>query len=326
MKQNTWLKELSYNPIDSLINSNNPSIGYFTRRDLLEENIPEINYLWGLNVPKILIKNQQEDGSWKYPGVQNKIRSAKNYNQLETFRQLGELVDKFGFNKKHLTTRKAAEFLFTCQTKEGDFRGIYSKQYATTYTGAILEILIKAGYSEDPRIEKGFKWLLSTRQNDGGWAIPLRTKNIMNYYDALNLPEPLQNDPEKPFSHLTTGMVLRAFAAHPIYRNSPEAHHAGKLIISRFFKRDKYSDRQDKKYWESVSFPFWFTNILTSLDSLQLLGFGKEEPDVQLGLSWLVERQESDGTFKLKFLRTKDKDLKYWITLVISRIFKRYFK
>ena len=154
MKQNRWLKELTYDPIDSLMNSNNPSIGYFTRRDLLEENIPEINYLWGLKVPKILIKNQQEDGSWKYPGVQNKIRSAKNYNQLETFRQLGELVDKFGFNKKHLTTRKAAEFLFTCQTKEGDFRGIYSKQYATTYTGAILEILIKAGYSEDTQNRK----------------------------------------------------------------------------------------------------------------------------------------------------------------------------
>ncbi|MGB8232920.1 MAG: hypothetical protein WCE60_02910, partial [Methanobacterium sp.] len=72
--------------------------------------------------------------------------------------------------------------------------------------------------------------------------------------------------------------------------------------------------------------PFWFTNILTSLDSLQLLGFGIKEPQIQLGLSWLDKRQESDGTINLKILRTKDKDLKYWITLVISKIFKRYFE
>ncbi|MGB8233421.1 MAG: hypothetical protein WCE60_05455, partial [Methanobacterium sp.] len=70
MKQNTWLEELSYNPINSLININNPSIGYFTRRDLLDEKVPEVNCLWELNVPKRLIKNQQEDGSWKYPGGQ----------------------------------------------------------------------------------------------------------------------------------------------------------------------------------------------------------------------------------------------------------------
>ena len=129
-----------------------------------------------------------------------------------------------------------------------------------------MELLIKSGYSEDKRIDKGFKWLITKRQNDGGWAIPFRTLD-MKYVDALKLQNTLQTDPKMPFSHLITGMVLRAFAAHPIYRNAPEAYQAGKLLLNRFFKRDKYNDRQDKKYWRSVSFPFWFTDIITSLDN-----------------------------------------------------------
>ena len=125
MIKNNWLKELAYDPIESLINSNNPSIIYFTRRDLLDENVVEVESLWELPMPQKLIKKQQGDGSWEYPRVNKRLRSQEDYNQLETFRQLGELVEKYGFNSKNLTIRKAAEYLFNCQTGEGDFRGIY---------------------------------------------------------------------------------------------------------------------------------------------------------------------------------------------------------
>jgi len=319
-----WLKQLHSNPIDTLLNNSNPAIEYFARRDLLEEKVPGVDCLWELPEPQKIIRKQQEDGFWKYPGGNHKLRSAEDYNQLETFRQLGELVEKYGFNKNHPSIEKAAEFLFNCQSEEGDFRGIYGKQYAATYSSAIMELLIKSGYHDDSRIEKGFHWLLSHRQSDGGWAIPFRTMKI-NYTDSLKLPEPLQSDPAKPFSHLVTGMVLRAFAAHQEYRQSPDAHYAGKLLMNRFFQRDKYNDRQDKKYWLSVSFPFWFTNIVTSLDSLYFLGFKKEEPQIKLAMDWLVQQQNKNGTFDLKLLLTRDKDLKYWVTLVICRIFKRYY-
>ncbi len=319
-----WLKQLSYDPLSPLWKSHNPAIEYFARRDLLGEEVGEIKVLWDLPIPRSLIRRQQDDGSWKYPGGNKKIRSPENYNQLETFRNFGELVEKFGFDNSHPTIQNGAEYLFTCQTDEGDFRGIYGNQYATTYSAAIMELLIKAGYADDPRIEHGFHWLLSQRQDDGGWAIPLRTMHI-TYKDALKLPQVLQGDRSKPFSHLITGMALRAFAAHPDYRNIPEAQHAAELLMSRFFQRDKYVDRQDKKYWEGVSFPFWFTDILTSLDSLYFLGFRRDQAPIQTALDWLSQRQLEDGTFNLKILRGRDKDLPYWITLVASRIFKRYY-
>ena len=40
---------------------------------------------------------------------------------------------------------------------------------------------------------------------------------------------PVQPDLSKPFSHNWTGMVLRAFAAHPIYRYCEEAQLAADL-------------------------------------------------------------------------------------------------
>jgi hypothetical protein len=39
----------------------------------------------------------------------------------------------------------------------------------------ILKLLIQAGYHDDPRIQKGFQWLLSMRQSDQGWTIPILT-------------------------------------------------------------------------------------------------------------------------------------------------------
>jgi hypothetical protein len=56
-------------------------------------------------------------------------------------------------------------------THEGDIRGMLGNQYAPYYTGAMLSLLIKAGFAHDPRIEKGMRWLLKMRQDDGGWVI-----------------------------------------------------------------------------------------------------------------------------------------------------------
>jgi Squalene-hopene cyclase C-terminal domain/Prenyltransferase and squalene oxidase repeat len=321
----TWTENLHINPLNILLCCDNQAIEYFTRKDLLEENIP-VQVLWEIPIVSKILKKQHDNGYWKYPGkILADIRSRQNYNQLETFRILGELVEKYGINKEHLQIQKTAEYLFSCQTHEGDFRGIYGNQYATTYSPAIMELLIKTGYENDPRIEKGFDWLLSMRQDDGGWAIPLRTRN-KKYKEGLNLPEPVQTDRSKPFSHLTTGMVLRAFAAHPEYRKFKEVHKAGELLASRFFKTDKYPDRKEKKYWESVSYPFWFTDILTALDSLSFLGFTGDDPNIQEGLNFLRSRQTDNGLFNLKLLRGRDKDLKYWICLAICRVFKRFYQ
>jgi hypothetical protein len=285
-----WREELRVDPIPVLISSNNRAIEYFARRDLLAEKVGPIETLWESPEVKRILRKQQEDGSWKYPGGgKEHLRSREDYNQIETYRNLGILIEKYGLENRHPAIERAAEFLFSKQTPKGDFRGIYGNQYSPNYSAAIMEFLIKAGYDGDPRIEKGFQWLLSMRQNDGGWAIPLRTVGA-KYADIVKAIT-IEPNLSKPFSHLATGVVLRAFAASRKYSKFPEAATAGKLLASRFFKRDAYPDRNTPQYWESVSFPFWFTDIVSALDSLSLLGFSGDEPDIDDALRWLKNRQ-----------------------------------
>ncbi len=316
-----WQKELKLNPVPVLLKKNE-AIKYFTLRDLLDKKVESIEILWELPAVKKSLKKQKSNGSWKYPS-EGKI-SQVDYTQYQTYLILSELVEKYGLNKNHESLKKAADYLFEFQTDEGDFRGIYANQYSTTYSPAIMEILIKAGYGDDPRIFKGFEWLLSIRQDDGGWALPFRTRG-KNLGEAYQSREVIPADKSRPFSHVVTGMVLRAFAAHPHYRKSTAAKKAGELLISRFFMPDKYPDRKSKDFWERVSFPFLYTQIVAALDSLYYLGFSKSKPEIKNALNFLRQKQVENGTFDLKVTRGSDKDLNYWICLSVCRLFKRYY-
>jgi len=322
MAESTWIEHLKVDPVPILINSGNEAVIYFTRRDLLGEGVPSVETLWRLPQAEKMLRRQRDDGSWKYPGGNKDVRSQENYDQLETYRMLGEMVEKYCFNDASPAIRAAAEFIFGFQTEEGDFRGIYGNQYTPNYSAGIMELLIKSGYGDDPRIERGFEWLLSIRQEDGGWAIPIRTLGMKLDTIAVgsDLVEP---DRSKPFSHLVTGVVLRAFAAHPRYRRTKEARVAGELLASSLFKRDGYPDRATPEYWTRVAFPFWFTDIISALDSLSYLGLTGEDPRISDALDKLGERQREDGLFELKLLKIKDKDLKFWICLAICRLLNR---
>lgn len=201
------------------------------------------------------LDRQQKDGSWKYARNNAAVRSQENYDQIETFRQVGYLVESFGFDRSCIVVRKAAEFLFSFQTAAGDIRGILGNQYSPYYTAAILELLIKSGYTKDERIERAFAWLKSIRQNDGGWAIPLRT--VQKKLDVISMKLKLiEPDKSKPSAHLVTGVVLRAYAAHERYRYLPETRKAGELLLSNLFKKDNYADRRSADYWLRFTFPF----------------------------------------------------------------------
>ncbi|HXD53751.1 MAG TPA: hypothetical protein VN618_03270 [Solirubrobacteraceae bacterium] len=317
---------LEVDPAPVLASSGNAAISFFARRDLLDVDAGPVSALWELPEARRIVARQQRDGSWRYPGGNRRLRSQENYDQLETFRQASALVEKFGFTREHPAIERAADFLFSFQAAEGDFRGIYGNQYATTYVGAIMEVLIKGGFARDPRIARGFRWLSGVRQADGGWAIPLRTAGVpfSEFFDLERHPEPIAPERSKPFSHLVTGMVLRAFAAHPVQRGSATARAAGRLLEGSLYGKDAYGDRGDVGYWERVSFPFWFTDVVSALDSLSRLGFDPGAPSISAAIDRLRAIQRPDGTFQLKLVRGRDKDLPWWVCLAVCRSLRRW--
>ena len=319
-----WKEYLQFDPIPPLISTKSKALQYHIEKELLDLNPGPIKKLWDLQDAQKILKRQREDGSWKYPSGKKEIRSQENYNLLETYRQLGFLIELFGFNKSHPSIRKAAEYIFSFQSEEGDIRGIYGNQYSPNYSAAILELLIKNGYENDIHVQNGLNWLLSVKQNDGGWAVPIRTHNA-KYNDVVNSKKILQPIRNKSFSYMITGVVLRAFAAHSKYQNHPEVIEAGKLVLSKFFENDNYPDRRDKSYWTKFTFPFWFTDLLSSLDSLYHLGFTIKHPQIEKALEWFKLQQQNDGGWNLKLLKgAKIQEYNLWINYLISNTLKRY--
>jgi hypothetical protein len=314
---------LKFDPIPALLDSKSAALRFFTRRDLLGDPVGSIEQLWDSPDVDRLVRTQLASGAWRYASPRTRLRSVDSYNQLETFRILGELVEKYGLDKRHPAIRRARRYVLSRQSAEGDIRGILGNQYSPYYTAGFLELLTKAGFASDPGVHRAFRWLLSVRQDDGGWAIPLRTAN-KNLQPAIFRAAPITPIAHKPSSHLVTGVVLRAFAAHSQYRKSAAALDAGKLLASRLFKADRYPDRRTADFWTHFSFPFWFTDLVSALDSLSLLGLSKNEPAIDRALKWLVSHQDRSGLWKLRMVRaTRESEREAWLTLAICRVFKR---
>jgi hypothetical protein len=320
-----WIAKLKRNPVPGLYENIDKPLEYYVNRDLLGIAVSPITDLWELPGAIQIVKKQRDDGSWKYPGKIYDSVPDQNYSLLETFRNLRTLVEVYGFTRDHSTMREAAQFVFSCQTEEGDIRGILGNQYMPYYHGAILELLIKAGFGDHPRVKLGLDWLLSMRQDDGGWIVPTQTIPSKERTPVYWQSEPLPPVREKPHAHLATGMVLRAFAAHPDYHNRPEVIAAGEALKTRILRPDKYNDRKAKSYWLKFQFPFWWSTLVTSLDSLARLGFDCQDADIFRGLDWFINNQENDGLWPTGYgSGNKAGENRRWVGLAICRILKHY--
>ncbi len=318
-------ERLAYDPIPALMASGERALIYFVQRDLLGEKIGSGQFQ--LKIPEVvhLIKKQSVDGSWKYHGSGPQRHPYTNYNLLETFRSMSILVSKYQLTMDHPAIQNAAEYVFRCQHREGDIRGILGAQYMPYYLAVILEQLILAGYGDDPRVLKGIEWLESVQQADGGWLIPAQSVPPDEKTDKFWVGHPLLADRNLPSSHLCTGMVLRVFAVHPGFRKKSCARRAAQFISSRFFKPDYYNERKASVYWIKYQFPFWWLNLLTALDSFSLMGFPVEAENIQLGLDWFADHQEPDGLWPTGYDKgRKAIENRNWVGLAVCRMLRRF--
>lgn len=319
-----WRDELKVDPVRALLAWEDAALRYFVRRDLLGEPAGPVESLWELPAAARLARKQQPDGSWRYSGKSYNPETGTQYDLLETYRCLRLLVEVYGFHREHPTLPRAAEYVLTYQRDEGDIRGIIGNQYMPYYHGAILELLIKAGYKDDARISAGLDWLLSMRQNDGGWIVPTQAVPTRRRDSEFWLGPPVPPERERPHAHLATGMALRALAAHPDYRQRPEVLAAGEALKNRIFQADKYNDRRAASYWLKFQYPFWWTSLLTALDTLSWLGFRRQDGDVARGLRWFIDHQDEGGLWPTGYgAGIRAEENRHWVGLAACRVLQR---
>jgi len=314
--------------IEFLLARGNLPILYWLKKDILEVPVErEYKNLQKYAARIRILKTQRPDGGWSRRKYEGHPHWEKSYYIVDTLRNAFKLYN-YGCILKDEGIQRAAKFLFSTQSDQGDFRGAYLNEYAPTYHALTLEILCLFGLDKDKRTQKGFRWILKNRQDDGGWVIPYRTidkKELRSRYnfEAQMKLDPVKPDKSQPFSHLVTGMVLRAFAASPTWRKSKEAWKAGELLLSRIFKVDKYEDRHFSYFWEEITYPFWATDILSSLDSLSKIGFDVKNEKIQQALRWLMRNQNKDGYWQARITKSSLEN-NLWVTIAVLRVLKRF--
>ncbi|OJF94162.1 hypothetical protein [Alkalibacterium sp. 20] len=118
---------------------------------------------------------------------------------------------------------------------------------------------------------------------------------------------------------------MRAFAVHPLFRERQDVKEAGALVSAYIFKRDVYPDRQDKKHWTQFVYPFCYTDLISVLYSLSLLGCSPLQPDIEKGLQWLIDGQLESGSWDLKITAGRDREtLQLYLDLAICKLFKQF--
>jgi hypothetical protein len=282
-----WRARLGRDPVPILLREGSRALVARVRRDLIDdEEAPKADEILTYPEVKAFLRKQDKTGAFPPKPPEKTLGPAKFARAVATLRALERMAD-FGLRKTEAPVAKAADLLLGSQDKDGGIGDLAlgetpesrAKTVAVHFQGWALSVLCRAGYDDDARIERGFRYLLANRQADGGWAWRgVRTDSAA-----------------RPSSHLVTGMALRAFATSPTRKTSREARRAAELLATRFLQPDRYPDRKAPSYWEQIGEPRFWTDVLDALDGVTAVGLGKENSGVRTAEAYVRGRQNPDG-------------------------------
>lgn len=324
---------------------NNPSVRYFTLRDVLEyqqghsDVVKSKEAIASSRIVTKIFQKQSRLGSWESPTNLYTPKYKSTYWQAM-------ILGVLGLSKDDPRVRKACDFILRHQLREGGFSTHAAGRAAEEYhslkregktlgnieswtaekireheysclTGNIVSALLRLGYAHDVRVKRALNWLVSVQNSDGGWLCPYWKAHIRDVHSCF----------------YGTICALEAFSEAGI--TSDAARKAAErgaefLLMHRLFKADHHSFKIINRNWLRLSFPsFYGYDILRGLRVLGKLGYGADERCNE-ALSILLSKQNAHGRWILEStptgrmhvnLETKGKESK-WMTLDALRALK----
>jgi hypothetical protein len=333
--------------INWLLEKDDPSVRYFTLRDLLDRDDSDSDLKAAKaaiprskTVSKIFAK-QKPGGHWEEPWSPYLPKYKSSYWQIMILGQLG-------LDKDDLRVCKACEHVFPFQTDDGAFSShttisalkkyqslrekgeklssldewaaalVFEHQYSCL-TGNMAAALIRLGYFDDPRLQKALKWLMKVQNRDGGWLCPYWRAHVKDshgcFYGTICPLEALSEVPKQFLSKQMKTTIERG---------------AEFLLMHRLFKADHHNYAIINRSWLKLGFPFYGYNILRGLDVISRLGYVEDE---RLGdaVEVLSGKRCPDGRWMLENAPTGRMHVNLeavgkpskWITLIALRVLKR---
>jgi len=160
---------LNADPTDWLLEENNPSIRYWTLKDLLHksESQPEVAEAKGKiseseEVQMIFSKIDINSGAFWSRSNGNIYWGAFSTGSALCF------LAETGLTKEAPEIEDLANFLFGYQSAEGFFKlSPRGPGWWSCFTATVLGALLRFGYVNDERVDKGVEWLFRTQRLDG---------------------------------------------------------------------------------------------------------------------------------------------------------------
>jgi hypothetical protein len=335
MKMKDWKSFLKENPIDWLLEQNNPSVRYYTLTGILDmpDDSPEAletrkEIMKVGPVPDILAR-QEEGGYWGVP--ENFYEHSKYKGTVWQLIVLAEL----GADGNDVRVHKACEFILenSRDRNSGAFSILGNPEKCGNHdlvipclTGNMVFSLIRLGYLNDTRLQKGIDWITKYQRFDdriakapSGWPYDISFRCWGRHTCSMGAIK-----------------ALKALAEIPAQSRSPEvketlARGAEYFLLHHVYKRSHSLDKVCKPGWQEFGFPLMYqTDALEILSVLTELGY--HDSRMQEAIDLLLSKQDNQGrwilqtTFNGRFLvniEAKEKPSK-WITLKALRVLKAY--
>ncbi|HWQ20884.1 MAG TPA: hypothetical protein VN455_13975 [Methanotrichaceae archaeon] len=331
-----WKSFLNSDPTTWLLTEDNPSVRYLTLVDLLEKpaSDPEVakarQEIMAKGVVSQILAKQEDEGYWGDP---DRLYVSKYKGSVWQLIILAEhLAD--GEDKR---IKKACEFLL--DRSQDQESGGFSMHHSTKagggrhsevipcLTGNMVWSLIRLGYLDDPRLQRGIGWIARYQRFDDAIENPPKGWPYDRYEMCFG----------RHTCHMGAVKALKALSEIPPEKRSPEVQQTIKegteyLLKHHIYKRSHDLAKVSKPGWTRFGFPMMYgTDVLEILGILTKLGCRDER--MQEAVDLVVSRQDSSGTWKLastfngRFqvdIEEKGRPSK-WVTLNALKVLKGYY-
>ena len=331
-----WKSVLKEDPTDWLLEEENPSVRYLTLTDIL--GIPEDNPEARMAedaimetgvVPQILAK-QQDGGYWD---KLDKLYTAKYKGTVWQLIILAEL----GADGSDERIRNVCEFILEnsqdresggfSQHRSARMGGGRHSEVIPCLTGNMVWSLIRLGYLNDPRVQRGISWITTYQRFDDAIAEPTQGWPYDRYEICWGTHT----------CHMGVVKALKALSEISPDERSEDVNRTLRegveyMLIHHVYKRSHDLSKVSKPGWKRFGFPLMYqTDVLEILGILTRLGYRDER--MQEAVDLVASKQDSSGRWKLantfngRFqvdIEEKGEPSK-WITLNALRTLKRYY-
>jgi hypothetical protein len=321
--------------IDWLLEENNPSVRYFTQRDILELPESEAQVQTARQeimnrglVPQMLSLQRQPVYQKTYPSFYTNKYQGLVWS-LIVLAELGaeinpQISEQCEYLLNRAQERRDGGFAQHEAVKTGGGR---ISEAIPCLTGNMLWSLIRFGYLDDPRLQKGIGWLNRfMRFNDGVEVDPQVAP-----YDRYEICWGAHT------CHMGVVKALKALSALPEDKRSSESNAtiekaAEFLLLHHIYKRSHNLRRVSKPGWLKFGFPLMYqTDVLEILDILTALGI--KDNRMEEAVSLVRSKQDQTGRWLTENTYNNDRLLvpieqagqpSKWLTLRALRVLKRY--